>query len=286
MSIIPYLSCLRTSGTDAAEFLDAQLTVKLSSLRAGQRKPACWCNAKGQVLASLLVLRETADSFLLVLDSSLLNLVQQRLSLYILRSQVNLKPADDISIHALPGESDGPVWAQLLCGSDHQDGKPRAEQINAWQLQDINAGWCWLSTATSGQFLPQMLAMEHWQALDYKKGCYPGQEVIARAHYLGRLKRSLWRVQWEHPNDVALPAPGTHLSDQSGTVQGQLLISAHSAARVHGPSKDLALGLAVLHDNHIDTVLSYETNGTLYPVTAVSAISTAKHRMTDAHSDE
>lgn len=258
---VPYLSYLTVSGSDAATFLDAQFSVNVSTLNNQDRRLACWSNAKGQVIAALLVIRDDAERFTLILSADLIANVQQRMRMYVLRSQVTVEPGAGV-VCAPSALEDQPLWRQLQVaeGADPAD----ADALSGWRARDIEDGLCWLDSETSEQFLPQMLGMPQLNALDYKKGCYPGQEVIARAHYLGRVKRRLWRVSIDTDAESPLPLPGTPLAANDGQPAGTLMTAANCGSST--------IGLAVLHDNHRDTVLSYESDGTSYTVSAVNMI--------------
>lgn len=283
MQPITYLKALNAQGADAAAFLNAQLSINVSHLAIGERQLGCWCNAKGQVIATVLAIPVDTNHFVLVMSEALIVSVLQRMRMFVLRSQVDLSVAENTRIAApvtTPGlnQSTAPLWQQLECialdAADQADGQAdindRASKI--WRAQDINDGICWLGPETTQQFLPQMLAMEHLNALDYKKGCYPGQEVIARAHYLGRVKRQLWRVDLATTKATGIadhtvgapPNDGTSIQDQQGNTVGKIVTAANQNSET--------IGLAVLHDNHIDTVLGYETNGIYKGITAQYAI--------------
>ncbi len=264
MQTVPHLDCIEISGADAAGFLDAQLSVNVSDLENSARRLACWCNAKGQVIATFLVIRHTPQAYRLILSTSLTGVVLKRMPMYVLRSQVDINAAPELQVTAPQRLRNDPLWKQLECVND--TGNLTSDGGDNLPAHDIEDGICWLAPETSEQFLPQMLAMEHLGALDYQKGCYPGQEIIARTHYLGRVKRRLWRIQVNTPAAHLQATPGAPIVDTQGGIHGQLVTSADTGS--------CTIGLAVLRDNHIDTVLSYETNGTQQTVSASHAIGT------------
>ncbi len=268
MQAINYLKALNVQGVDAAAFLNAQLSVNVTSLATGERQLGCWCNAKGQVIATVLVMVVDTDHFLLILSKTLINAVLQRMQMFVLRSQVSLSIANDRQIIVTESDNDSEaLWQQLQCitvDTNDQSTIDSNDDVNNSHLaRDINDGICWLGPETTQQFLPQMLAMQHFNAVDYKKGCYPGQEVIARAHYLGRVKRRLWRID-VNSDAQSVPENGTLIRNDQNIVSGQIVAAAKRASDT--------IGLAILHDNHIDTVLSYETNGTCKNITTRYAI--------------
>ncbi len=268
MQSIPYLSCLEVTGADAGEFLNAQLSNNVEALNVGDRQLACWCNAKGQVIATFLVIHTAPENFILVLAHSLLSMVSKRLQMYVLRRQVNITVPNHLQLIAPSPFKDAPIWQQLNVISS--DTAEKYDAVNVLQAKEINDGLCWLEPLTSEQYLPQMLAMEYHQALDYRKGCYPGQEVIARAHFLGRIKRRLWRVELETPTTDLPPVVGVPIVNTESGIQGHLLASAYTGSAI--------IGLAILHDNHRDTVLSYEVSGSYYKVSTLQAIGETEQR--------
>lgn len=267
MQAINYLKALNVQGADAATFLNAQLSINVTQLAIGERQLGCWCNAKGQVIAVVLVIPVDTDHFLLVLSKALINPVLQRMNMFVLRSQVSISIASNRQIIAPESINySASLWQQLQCiEADANDQSGIDDHVNNNHLaHDINDGICWLGPVTTQQFLPQMLAMQHFNALDYKKGCYPGQEVIARAYYLGRVKRRLWRVDLGSADVQFMPKDGTLVRNDQNVVGGQIVATATLASDT--------IGLAILHDNHIDTVLSYETNRTCKNITIRYAI--------------
>jgi len=250
MQLIPYLSCFEISGSDAAGFLDAQLSINVSALKLESRQMACWCNARGQLITPLLVIRSAHNAFVLVLAKSLLEPILRRMSLYIFRSQVTIQSAETLNVIAPLTLNDEPLWQQLQYQNHQPDQQPIMQD---GQARDIEDGIAWLNPATSEQFLPQMLAMDYWNAVDYQKGCYPGQEIIARTHYLGRIKRRLYRVKLDLIATDLQPKDGTPIVSKDGSA-GLLITLANK--------QNTTIGLAVLRDDGMDKELSLETNGT------------------------
>ena len=252
---LPHLTALRLAGTDTAEFLDRQLTAPATGLAVGEARLACWCDPKGRVIAPLWLIRTDQQAFCMILATALAGTVQHRLALYVLRDDVRVQPvsasecvagvesAEAAPPHAWPVLTWRPTARLTVVDSSFARVDPSG--VAAWRRADIEHGLPWLDQATTQRFLPQALGMERWRAIDYNKGCYPGQEVISRTHYLGRLKRGLWRVQVE----VAEAAvPGTEVNDSRGHALGHLLDAVHSEPG--------AAALAVLHDTCTDKVLS------------------------------
>jgi hypothetical protein len=199
---------LSVTGPDARDFLHAQLTNDIANLPADRAVLAGWCTAKGRLLASFLVI-PAAGGFLLQLARDIAPAVAKRLSMFILRSKVKI--ADESEAWAQYGVWDsaartsGVTWDGdrvsvlvepgriLRLGKGLALNATRSE--DAWTLDEIRAGRPLISAATQDKFVPQMLNLEKLGAVDFRKGCYPGQEIVARAQHLGEVKRRLTRVQ-------------------------------------------------------------------------------------------
>jgi hypothetical protein len=199
---------LAVTGVDARDFLHAQLTNDIANLPRDRAALAGWCTAKGRLLASMLVI-PTADpaatGLLLQLSRDLAPAVAKRLSMFILRSKVKI--ADESDAWAQHGLWDagltvaGVAWhgdtatVRVAEGRFLRLGKGEAPACrrseDAWTLEEIRAGRPLISAATQDQFVPQMVNFETLGAIDFQKGCYPGQEIVARAQYRGQVKRRL-----------------------------------------------------------------------------------------------
>lgn len=208
---------LSVTGADAREFLHAQLTVDIRSLPPERAALAGWCSAKGRLLATFLVI-PSPQGYMLQLARDLAPAVAKRLAMFVLRAKVKITDESE-------------SWAQFGVWNDSREvtkvswqengvdvpaGERRTLRIEpaasaslrpnadeeAWALQEIRAGRPLITAATQDQFVPQMVNLETLGAVDFQKGCYPGQEIVARAQYRGQVKRRM----------VRLPAPaGTQL---------------------------------------------------------------------------
>jgi folate-binding protein YgfZ len=205
---------IAVSGADARDFLHAQLTNDIQKLPADRAAMAGWCSAKGRLLASFLVI-PVADGFLLQAARDLVPAVVKRLSMFVLRSKVKVADAtaawsqlgawgeerEPREIFQVRREADsiavrvGERRFLLLLPSGQAVQANAAE--DAWTLQEIQAGRPLITAATQDLFVPQMVNYEKLGAVDFQKGCYPGQEIVARAQYRGEVKRRM----------VRLPAP-------------------------------------------------------------------------------
>jgi tRNA-modifying protein YgfZ len=199
---------LAVTGADARDFLHRQLTNDIENLPADRAALAGWCTPKGRLLASFLVI-PSSDGFLLQLARDLAPSVAKRLSMYVLRSKVKITDESDawaqygiwdksLAIGAVAWEG-GVVTARVDDGRFLRIGRgltlPAEKPEEAWTLAEIRAGRPLISAATQDQFVPQMVNFETLGAVNFQKGCYPGQEIVARAQYRGEVKRRLKRVQ-------------------------------------------------------------------------------------------
>jgi folate-binding protein YgfZ len=227
---------LAVSGDDAASFLHAQLTNDVQALPAAGAQWNGWCSAKGRLLATFLLLRRP-DGFLLMLPAEIAPGIAKRLRMYVLRSKVKIEEAamegiglagDDaarlVSAHfgSAPSpmrsvEKDGAVCVALDEARFVVLAPPAASALRAeltrgaapagrdeWEWTSIRAGIPTIVAKTQEEFVPQMANFELVGGVSFKKGCYPGQEIVARTQYRGILKK---RMAMAHV-DGARPAPG------------------------------------------------------------------------------
>ena len=183
MSDIPY-STIVVSGADAEHFLQGQLTSDLRELGRLRSQRSAWCNPKGRVICIMTVRRED-DSLLLTLPMELAEHVVQRLTMFRLRAKVEFDTR--------PASAD-----ELGMEGDY----------DAWRLARLHAGIPEVFGAQSEQFTPHMLNLDQLGAVSLDKGCYTGQEIIARTHHRGSSKRRLHRFE-----SFAPVSPGDKISE-------------------------------------------------------------------------
>jgi len=195
------LTAVRFHGSDAGNFLHNQLSADVLGLEEGASTFACYCEPKGRVLALMLVNRAGEDYYV-IMSGELSTSVVARLKIYVMRSKVAIDlmgeyaiaglrtddvagpPLDSAATLQVPGSN---LW--LVVTDREIPGWEDEGQQEAWKLSELQLGITWLNGATSGQFLPQMLGFDQLGAVNYRKGCYPGQEIVARTRYLGKVKR-------------------------------------------------------------------------------------------------
>lgn len=207
---------IRAQGADAASFLHGQLTSDITGLRPDQARLAGYCSAKGRLQASFVVWRPTPDEVLLACSRSVLPATLKRLSMFVLRAKCKLTDAsDELPLSGAAGADaaaalgDAALWQRREHGGlgivrlPDAAGVPRALLAgqrtaaptldeSAWDWLAVQSGVPTIEAATVEQFVPQMLNLELLGGVDFAKGCYPGQEIVARSQYRGTLKRRMF----------------------------------------------------------------------------------------------
>jgi len=211
---------IEVTGDDATEFLHAQFTNDVQALPAGGAQWNGWCSAKGRLLATFLLVKR-ADGYLMLLPAEIAAPIAKRLGMFVLRSKVKI--TDESSTWAQHGVWDADItgpevawqgniatarvgerrYLQLGPAAELHEA-PNGDEVQ-WTLQEIRAGRPLITRATQDQFVPQMVNFETIGGVDFRKGCYPGQEIVARAQYRGQVKRRM--VHARAPAGVTL-APG------------------------------------------------------------------------------
>ncbi len=232
---------IRVSGEDAAEFLHNLLSNDVKTLATDAARFAGFCSAKGRLIATLLIWR-LGDDYVLALSEDIQAAILKKLSMYVLRSKVKLCDAgadcvllglagrqaaaalagigaasvDSMKTASFPGGSaialDANryllavqpaeavrIWSGLAA-------QVRPAGLSAWHWLEVTAGMPRVIAATQEAFVPQMVNLEVVGGVSFTKGCYPGQEIVARAQYLGKVKRRMYRARLD-----AAAKPGDHL---------------------------------------------------------------------------
>ena len=219
------LGVIRAEGPDAASFLHGQLTQDFALLTDAEARLAALCTAKGRMIASFIGVKPAPESILLVVGKDILAQTLKRLSMFVMRAKLKLTDATaDFALHGLAGDAiaangadpDAARWARTAVGDASivalypADGVPRALRIAPadskqpvgdvldpalWAWSEIRSGVATLSLPVVEAFVPQMLNYESVGGVNFKKGCYPGQEIVARSQFRGTLKRRTYGVR-------------------------------------------------------------------------------------------
>jgi len=249
---LSHLGLIRVSGEDAENFLQGQLTNDVRNVTLEASQLSSYCSVKGRMLANFRLFRIGDDTYMQMPRSRVAPMVQ-RLRMFVLRSKVTLDDvSDNMAQMALAGDcalailgdlaavdTDGTVQGDgFVCVRLAGDrprfmiaGTPAALQplwIKAlhravpanpehWRLLDIRAGLPTVYDQTVETFVPQMANMQLVNGVSFTKGCYTGQEVVARMQYLGRLKRRMFLTRC---GTDTCPEPGTELF-AAGSASGQ-----------------------------------------------------------------
>lgn len=245
---LSHLGVIRVEGEDAAAFLHGQLTQDFALLGLDQARLAAFLSAKGRMQASFIAFKRSATEVLLVCSRDLLPATLKRLSMFVMRSKAKLTDATaDFALYGLAGEainsvagSAQPAWSKADLGSASivhlypADNNPRALWVAPasetapagpaldpalWLWSEVRSGVATLTTPVVEAFVPQMLNYESVGGVNFKKGCYPGQEVVARSQFRGTLKRRAFIAHAEA--NVAVGAEvfaATDLEQPCGTV--------------------------------------------------------------------
>ena len=218
---LPHWGVIQAQGEDAANFLHNQLSNDVLLLPVGLSRLAAFCSAKGRMQASFILVKTAPDTVLLVLSLDLLAQTLKRLSMFVLRAKVKMSDATgQWQLRGLMGDSARAAVGQAApWQTTAQDGAhalalypavlgesqmPRALWIapvgqalpagadvstDVWVWAEVMSGVTLVSQAVFEVFVPQMLNYESVGGVNFKKGCYPGQEVVARSQFRGTLKR-------------------------------------------------------------------------------------------------
>jgi tRNA-modifying protein YgfZ len=205
---------IRAAGAEARKFLHGQLTQDIEHLEEGAARLAGYCSVKGRLLATFVVWSRDQDEVLLACSADVLPAVLKRLSMFVLRAKCKLSDASaevplwglaggpaaaagvwerqrmgDADVIRLPdGAVDGLAVPRWLWAGAEPSGRALLD-ASTWNGLEASSGMARIVAATVEQFVPQMVNLELVGGVNFKKGCFPGQEIVARSQYRGTLKR-------------------------------------------------------------------------------------------------
>ncbi|MBW8848676.1 MAG: folate-binding protein YgfZ [Burkholderiales bacterium] len=243
---------IRAKGADAANFLHSQLTQDFALLDREHARLAGFCTAKGRLLATMVGWRGGDEEVLLALPAETLAATLKRLSMFVLRAKCKLSDASaEFAVYGLLGASAAEAWTLARDGDAVQialPGSGRALRVQSaaspapagatmspddWAFAEAEAGMAWVRGATVEAFVPQMINFEVLGGVNFKKGCYPGQEIVARSQYRGTIKRRLQVFETDTPATVgqevfhsADPEQPAGVVASAGTRGGRTLVAA------------------------------------------------------------
>ncbi len=219
---LDHWSVIRARGEDAGKFLHQQLSQDVLGQPVSEARLAAYCTAKGRMLASFVLVHAGDDEWLLVCAADIAAAVKKRLQMYVLRAKVVLEHAEDLHPSGVAGAPARDLW-----GPDAAPWSVRVQDAgvlvrlpevtppghatvarvlalgvpptacaalarDAWDTLEVLSGIPHIEAVNVEQFVPQMVNFDVVGGVNFKKGCYPGQEVVARSHYLGALKRRMF----------------------------------------------------------------------------------------------
>lgn len=242
---------IRAQGTDAASFLHGQLTQDVTALPLTQARLGGYCSPKGRLLASFVFWKADAETLLLACSADLLPATLKRLSMFVLRAKCKLSDASaELAVWGLAGAealawlgADAPAAPGAVTRRGEAfvvrladaEGQPRCLLVQpaaaeppalpalsaaAWAWLEVRSGVVRIGAATLEQFVPQMVNLELVGGVNFQKGCYPGQEIVARSQYRGTLKRRAQAFDCDAPL-----APGQEVFHSADPAQPAGLIA-------------------------------------------------------------
>ncbi len=258
---LTHTGIIEVSGDDALSFLNTQLTSDVVQVAANAAQYSGYCTPKGRLLATFLVCMRSSH-YLLVLPREIAESVAARLQRYVLRAKVKVAQASDryallgvagpqavLAVgHAIGEPAAQPMQVVqygaatlvhlpghrhlIVCDQDTVDRlwnalnqHARPAGAPAWELQGIRTGIATVRAATQEAFIPQMLGLDMFGGISFEKGCYPGQEIVARTKYLGTLKRQLYYGR----SDQSLVPGDAILNSADGATVGTVTDAAPTA---------------------------------------------------------
>jgi len=275
---LPGFSLLACTGPEAGAFLQAQSMNDLRALSPGRWQWNGWLNPKGRVVCLFALWQRSEHDFLLVLPDFPAAELQPLLQRYVFRSKLRLATEEDFEVRGRIGgeaskgardaaEADGAGWRFDWGGEDlarelllvpRGDGEPGDGPAfeQAWREADLILGLPRLDAVQREAWTPQMLSLERLKAFSVSKGCYPGQEIVTRTHYLGQAKRGLALLEGAGMAEGAVVQDGSGAT--LGTVmsiarEGEVALAVLQAARDEGAS--LQTGGSPVRELSLDTGL-------------------------------
>ncbi|HEY8049008.1 MAG TPA: folate-binding protein [Ramlibacter sp.] len=234
---LAHLGVIAVAGDDAASFLQNQLTNDFALLGTDEARLAAWCSAKGRMLASFIGFKHGNGEILLVTPRDILPQTLKRLSMFVLRAKAKLRDAStEFELYGIAGdaraqlpwhvrrESDAIVVSLYPAGTLSRSlaavpagaAKPAGPALEPalWAWTEVQSGVATITAPIVEAFVPQMLNYESVGGVNFKKGCYPGQEVVARSQFRGTLKRRAYLAHGASPMK-----PGDELFHESDREQ-------------------------------------------------------------------
>ena len=256
---LPQYVVLDATGPDALSFLQGQFSNDLQALGTTQASFGVYCAANGRMLASALVWQHDSQTISLLVHHSLTEFLLKRLRMFVLRAKVTLSqrdaivygayleagnavsghyqvqhPNDHTELVQAPSAGNPERWWMISTAEPTLTPDSSSEAAQQWDAQTLQQGVAHIEQATQDLFIPQTLNMELIDAISFNKGCFPGQEVVARSHYRGTIRRrsALFSIATDSL-DTTLLAPGNDIygTDEESQPIGRIVNSASMNGR-------------------------------------------------------
>ena len=267
---LDHLGVIQIEGEDAAKFIHSQLTQDFALLDMNHARLAAFCSAKGRMQASFIGFKRPSGEILLVCSRDLLAPTLKRLSMFVMRAKARLSDASErFSLYGLAGNAIKPIavgaesaWAkadfdtETIISLYPAEGAPRQLRVapselsppigdvvtlEHWLWGEVRSGVATLTQPVFEAFVPQMLNYESVGGVNFKKGCYPGQEVVARSQFRGTLKRRAFVV-----HSPMILQPGQEIFTAADPTQPVGMVVQSAMARDGGADAIVSLQLAAL----------------------------------------
>ncbi|SFU41515.1 hypothetical protein SAMN05216339_102102 [Nitrosomonas eutropha] len=253
---LSHLGLIRFSGEEAQKFLQGQVSCDVHTTDSGKATYGGYCTPKGRLLSSFLLWQDISDySYLMQLPAELTEVIAKRLKMFVLRAKVVIQDHTDdcirigvagkhahtllqdtlsetalsiapLAVTSIPG-------GQVICHSENRfeilispahapalwkqlSSQARCVGAATWDWLEIQEGVPAIFKATQEQFIPQMINLDAIGGVNFKKGCYPGQEIVARTQYLGKVKRRMYRAHLDSDSFLEIAAGDNLFSADTG----------------------------------------------------------------------
>lgn len=200
---IKHLASISVCGSDAMTFLQGQCTQDIKGIASYSALPGAFCSAKGRVVCNVLVHRvnDSQDDFELICHASSVTLLHDHLKKYVpffRGTKMTIKANEVLNMVGYIGSGDRPGFKLNEQMSVELNSLANADDFHTaeqWLVEEIKQGVLWLDEHQVEQWIPQNINLDSLNALSFSKGCYTGQEVVARLHYKGSSKKRLYAVR-------------------------------------------------------------------------------------------
>ena len=227
MKDLEHLRILTISGEDAGELLQGQMTQDVRKLEDEKIHITSFCNVQGRVIASSFI-QERNDQYDLILSSEIINELENHLQRYILRSKVLIEQSDEKTFGAYKSDINEDSKECRSLKNDPKRVLTLSSQVpesidnfitsEEWIRCDIENSIAIINKESTEKFIPQMLNLDILDAVSFSKGCYTGQEVVARVQHRGKIKQRMFKFKAENEDLISHGSEIQHESKKVGTV--------------------------------------------------------------------